>query len=344
MNSLINAIEWFQTFSERASEALPTFSFDGMFDKLQSIHFWINLSINISLILTVYFALKYFYMDYKRRELMRELQGTKKKVVKDRDNPLLSVKLIKKLYDTLTHTLGQKGKLEKRDKLFNAFLIGILVVSIALMFVKQYLIALIAPFFLLKYLVGVLESMEVTDLEYMHLQLPKGIDSLLKAASRYGDLRNIFLEASRGLPYPIREEFEVMARRMNSREAEEVLLEMKNKYDDIWINSFVFILVSMLDDAERDLALDNLRNLRDMLNNENNLKAESVTSKKLSVNTNYALAGIAAVLGLGTVIFFQFARDFFFSTPLGIAAFVGGYALVLATIKINIRLSSTKDE
>lgn len=343
MDSLINIVKNVTEFFSRLTEAMPTFNVQNLLEELQSIHFWVNAIINLSILFAVYLAIKFIYFEVKQFRMMSKLQG-RTKTKKKGDNPLLQVPIIRKLHDTLTYTLTQKNKLDKRDAIFNAILGGILSASLLMIFFNQYLIGLLVPLLLLNYAVKILESMEVSELEYMQMQLPRGIDAVLKAATKYGDMKNIFFEASRSLPYPIREDFEVMARRMNSREAEVVLMELKDKYDDIWVNSFVFILISMLDDADRELALDNLRNLRDMLTAENNLKVASVTDKKLSVNTNYALAGIGAVIGVGATLFTEVGPEFYFSTPLGIAAFVGGYALVLATIQINVRLSSTKDK
>lgn len=343
MDGLLNIVTNMTQFFENLTSSLPSFNIQSLMEKLQSTHFWVSAIINVSIIIAVYYAIKFVYFEIKQYRVMSKLQGRTKSKKKG-DNRLLQIPIIRKLHDTLTYTLGQKNKLEKRDNIFYSILGGVLVASLVLITFNQYLIGILVPIFLLKYAVQVLESMEVSDLEYMHMQLPRGIDSILKASTKYGDLKNIFFEASRSLPYPIREEFETMARRMNSREAEAVLMELKDKYDDIWVNSFVFILISMLDDADRDLALDNLRNLRDMLTAENNLKVASVTEKKLSVNTNYALAGIASVIGVGGILFTEVGPEFYFSTPLGIICFVGGYALVLATIKINVRLSSTKDK
>lgn len=343
MDELLNIVTNVTEFFGRLTASLPTFDIKGMLERLQSMHFWVNVIINLSILFAAYHAIKFIYFEIKQFRMMSKLQG-RTKTKKKGDNPLLQVPTIRKLHDTLTYTLTQKNKLDKRDVVFNGILGGIASTSLLMMFFKQYLIGLLVPMLLLNYAVKILESMEVSELEYMQMQLPRGIDAVLKAATKYGDMKNIFFEASRSLPYPIREDFEVMARRMNSREADVVLMELKDKYDDIWVNSFVFILISMLDDADRELALDNLRNLRDMLTAENNLKVASVTDKKLSVNTNYALAGIGAVVGVGATLFTKVGPEFYFSTPLGIISFVGGYALVLATIQINVRLSSTKDK
>lgn len=303
----------------------------------------LGLGINILLFLALFIGVRGLFKEYVRNVQMKKLQG-KIKTKKVGENPLLRIKQLRKLNETLVHTLKQKDKLERVNIVFNTVFAVVILIGILFIIFKQYLLAVIVPIFLLHYAVRILVSLEVSDLEYMYVQLPKGIDAILKASSRYEDVKSIFYEASKTLPQPIRGEFDMMARKMNSRETEEVLMEFKEKYDDIWMNSFIFILISMKEDAERNIALGNLANLREMLEKENSLKMTNVTERKISVNTNYTLAGFASVIGIGALLFSKSARVFYFSTPLGIICFVGGYALVLATIQINIRLSSTKEK
>lgn len=343
MDSLMNIMESFETVSETFKNATPSLDTSKWLSRVQDPYYLLTLAINLLILLILYVSLKALFREYKHYSFTQRMKG-KVKVTAKGDNPLLKVRKVKAVHDSLSYTLTQKNKQDKKDTLFLVIIGGILAISSMFFVVKQYLLALVVPIFLLDYTLKILQSMEVTDLEYMHMQLPNGIDSILKAATKYGDLKNIFFEASRAMPYPIRTEFEVMARRMNSRESEEVLMETKDKYDDIWVNSFIFILISMLDDAERNLALNNLKSLRDMLSADNNLKLAGVSEKRLSVNTNYALAGIASALGMGTILFTKIGTKFYFSTPLGIISFVGGFALVFATIQINVRLSSTREE
>lgn len=339
MNEIMNGLSGITSLFSN----IQSFDKATLMEQVTKPSFIVGLIVNILILTSFYIGFKALLKEYARNVQMRKLQG-KIKTQRKGDNPLLRINQLNKLHKTIEHTMKQKDKEEKIDLIFYMTIGSIVAVSILFFSFKQYLLALIVPIFLLHYAVRILISLEVSDLEYMYIQLPKAIDTVLKAATRYGDIKNIFFESSKTLPQPIRGEFETMARRMNSRETEEVLLELKDKYDDIWINSFVFILISMKDDAERQVALDNLANLREMLEKENNLRLATVTERKISVNTNYALSGIAAVIGIGAVLMSESARTFYFSTPLGIACFVGGYALTLATIQVNIKLSSTKEK
>jgi len=320
-----------------------SFNFQDFVAKYTAPHFLIEQVINILLLFIVYLGIKVIISEYRTYKLMKKLQG-KTKVKKNGENRLLRFRIVRKLYDTLTFTLRQKNKLDKRDFYFNLIIGSVGLVFVMFVYFNQYLLGITIPFFLLDYVTKVVKSLETSDLEYMQRQLPRGIDNILKASTKYGDLKSIFYEASRSLPYPIKDEFESIARRMNSRSSKDVLMEVKEKYDDIWINSFVFILIGFGDNAGKDLALDNLKRLGEMLQEENNLKMESVSEKRLSVTTNYVLAGVAAMSGILAIIFTDVGPKFYFSTPFGIIAFVVGYALVLATIQINVRLSSTRNK
>lgn len=345
MDKFINIIEDTDRLMDNLSQAMPSFGQRNFMDSIQQPGFWVNLLFNLLIIVVALGALKGILSEINHYLMEKRLQaeGREMRTRKD-ESILMRSKIVRDLHGTLTFTLTQKNMLARRDGIFYAIITIIGATSVLFVFFRQYLLGLIVPYFLLHYVLKILESMEISDVDYMHVQLPVAIDEVLKSLTKYGDLKNVFFEASLTLPYPIRREFETLARRMNSRSSEEVLLEFKDKYEDIWVNSFVFILISMLDDSEKELGLDNLRKLRDMLTDENNLKNASVSEKRLSVNTNYALAGVAAAVGLGMALFTEFGSRFFFSTPLGLFCFIGGYALVFATIKINVGLVSTKEK
>ena len=309
------------------------------FMQFKDIGFTIGFIGNICLIYMMYIVLKEIAKQIAFASKMKKLQG---KQVKERsDNPLYNIKLINDLRTAIYKRKKSKGKEADTDNLVLVFLGAALATLAFFLFFKQYLMALVVPVFLLHYIIQVFQVMEVDAIEMIHLQLPASIDVLLKAATRYGDLRNMLFEAAKTLPQPIRGEFENMARQMNSREVLEVLEEFRNRFDDIWISSFVFILTSMSDDTERSTAFENLNNFRTMLDNENKLKNAAVTEKKISVNTNYSLSAFAGVAGIGAC-FTETARVFYFSTPIGLLCFVGGFALILATVKMNVKMSSTK--
>lgn len=341
-----NVMDIFNRVSAALKNEGPLVDLNGFQDwmaQLTTVNGMLSAGVNLLLLCAVLLLINGIIKEQKEKKRLKTLQGTMKKHEKGA-NPLLEVPLFRRLYLSLQHRARQKGDIGKADTQFYIIVGAFGVLTIGFIVLKQYILALVIPFVLSKYLTDIMESLEVDDIELIHQQLPSAIDNILKAASRYGDTASIFYEASLTMPHPLKAEFEAMVRKMNSRETIEVLNEFKDKYNDIWIRSFIFIVVSMSDDAERSIALENLKKLQGMLVSENNMKLAAVTNKKVSVNTNYALAGIAAVLGLGATLLSETARTFYFSTPLGLVCFVGGYALVFATVKMNIKMSQTKNQ
>lgn len=346
-------IEVIQNITDRFSRTLNDFKHGGAQLDGDGIKSWLNqlttgegmlnMGINLFLVAAILVLIIGVIKEKKETKRLRVLQGVSKRREKGR-NRLFDVPLFYRLYQSLQHRARQKGDLEKADKQFNIIIWIFAIMAIGFIFLEQYILAFLVPLILSKQLVDILVSMEVDDIELIHQQLPAAIDNVLKAASRYGDTSSIFYEASLTMPHPLKAEFEAMVRKMNSRETIEVLNEFKDKYNDIWVRSFVFIMVSMSDDAEREIALENLKKLQSMLVNENSMKLTAVTNKKVSINTNYTLAGTAAVLGLGATLISETAREFYFSTPLGLLSFLGGYALVFATVKLNIKMSQIKNQ
>lgn len=346
MGGLTDVMNTVKTVGGKVKEDMPSFNAQSMQEWIQNFFTLSNLvtvAINLLLLAAMFYAIKWGLDELAQKRKLMRLQG-KIKVKKKTANPMLRIGVFNRMYKSLKHRARQKGDEEKANKLFFYIIIGFFVLTGMFIVFKQYFLAIGIPLFLAKFTADILESLEMSDEEYVMLQLPKAIDNILKAATRYGDTQTILYEAARTLPNPIKGEFDAMVRKMNSQDNTLVLNDFRNKYNSIWVRSFVFIMVSLSDDAERETALDNLKNLRVMLESDNNLRVAAVTNKKISVNTNYALAGVATVIGIAAILFTETGREFYFTTPLGLICFIGGYALVLATVKMNIRMSSTKEK
>lgn len=346
MGGLTDFMSTLKTMGGQVKEDMPSMDAQSMqawFQDFFTLSNLVTVAINLLLIAVLFYAVKWGLTELAEKRKLMRLQG-KIKVKKKTANPMLRIGVFNRMYESLKHRARQKGDEEKADKIFLYLILGFFVLTGMFIVFKQYFLAIGIPLFLAKFTADILESLEISDEEYVTIQLPKAIDNILKAATRYGDTKTILFEAARTLPHPIKGEFDSMVRKMNSQDNISVLNDFREKYNSIWVRSFVFILVSMNDDSERETAMENLKNLRVMLEADNNMRISAVTNKKISVNTNYALAGVASAVGIGAILFTEVGREFYFTTPMGLICFIGGFALVLATIKMNIRMSSTKEK
>ncbi len=255
---------------------------------------------------------------------------------------LEKIKFFKIYKDNLEILLIEKNREGNLELIFNATIISLVAISIYLVTVKQILLAIIIPIVLLKFVNKAVQLMATNIMEKVEEQLPFAIDNIIRVSSKYGDLKSIIYETSRSCEAPTKNIFENVARKMISGNTEKVLLDLAEEYDNIWIYSLVFTLLSYLEDANKDDTTKNLRHLRDILEKENSLKTKNITDKRYGVVVNYAIAILATVAGVLNIIFNPSGKKFFFSTFSGLICFIVGYGAVLITIMLNIIMSKSK--
>lgn len=279
-------------------------------------------------------------------ELLNESYREKKLKGLIKEKPL--VEKIKKMKMLNTYSNHLELVLKEKDKegsfklFFYGSLIFIFSVTFGFVLVKQILLAIISPFVILHFLNKIAVKLSTDIIECMEEQLPFAIDNIIRISTKYGDIKSIIYEASRTCEQPMKGILENIAREMISSSPEKVLIDYAEQYDNVWFYSFVFTLLSYLEDASKDETMMNLRHLRNMLEKENTIKKASITDKKYSIGMNYMII-IASILGFAfNVIFLPVGRQFFFSTFPGLLCFLIGVCCIVSTIFINIQMSKTK--
>lgn len=257
---------------------------------------------------------------------------------------LKKMKFFKQYHRNLEIVLTEKGKEPLTDTLFNITVIFLAFLVVYFITVHQILLAVVAPIALAKAINRIVVLLGTNVMEKVEEQLPFAIDNIIRISSKYGDLKNIMYEASRTVDSPLRNILEQVSRKMISGNTEQVLMDFAQEYDNVWIYSLVFTLLSYVQDANKENTIKNLKHLRNILEKENNLKKASVTDKRYGVMVNYALAFFAGIAGIGNILFNPVGREFFFSSFTGLICFVLGYGCVLLTIMINITMSKSKSK
>lgn len=279
-------------------------------------------------------------------ELLNESYREKKLKGLIKEKPLVEkIKKMKMLNTYSNHlelVLKEKDKEGSFELFFYGSLIFIFSVTFGFVLVKQILLAIISPFVILHFLDKIAVKLSTDIIECMEEQLPFAIDNIIRISTKYGDIKSIIYEASRTCEQPMKGILENIAREMISSSPEEVLMDYAEQYDNVWFYSFVFTLLSYLEDASKDETIMNLRHLRNMLEKENAIKKASITDKKYSIGMNYMII-IASILGfVFNVIILPVGRQFFFSTFPGLLCFLIGVCCIVSTIFINIQMSKTK--
>lgn len=251
-------------------------------------------------------------------------------------------KFFKKFYKLINTVLAERDKERYAPVAFYTILVTAVAMMIYFITIKQVFFAVFAPVSLY-FVTHKIFSLLLTDAnEKIDEQLPYTIDTIIKVFSKYSDLKSVMYEVSQSIEDPLKSRLERLSRKMLSENQEKALMDFAEDMDNIWIYSMVFILLSYKEEAKKEDVIANLRHLSNIIERENNLQNASITDKKYGVVLNYAIAIIAGVGGIANLIFNPVGKEFFFGSMLGIICIIVGYASIVLTIIINIKLTSKK--
>lgn len=254
-------------------------------------------------------------------------------------NKIKNLTFLKTYANDLELVLKEKNKEEVFEFVFYSTLATAFIGMISLISVRQILLAIIVPVIVLT-IADKLCLTLLTDIsESIEEQLPFTINNIVRISSKYSDIKSIIYESSRNCEQPMKGILENMSREMLSEPADKVLLSYADKYDNVWFYSVVFTLVSYLEDSSKEETIKNLKNIRTMLEKENLVKKANVTDKKYGVVLNLVIS-LSAIAGFVlNILINPEAKKFFFSTFGGLVCFALGFAFIIITIFMNIKMS-----
>lgn len=255
---------------------------------------------------------------------------------------LQRVAIFKEMAQAIRTVLIERNREEMYGIVFGTVAVFAVLTTILFLLVKQTLLAILAPFLVLKITTALCERLTTDLIDNLEEQLPGAIDNIIRISSKYGDLKSIIYESSRACPQPTRKILEDMSREMLSESPERVLMRHARRYDNVWFYSVIFTLVSYLEDASKEETLKNLKSLRDILDKENFVKKSSVTDRRYGVVVNLSICGLAIFGFFLNLAITPGANEFFFSTFSGLTCFVLGIGCVIITLFTSIGMTKTK--
>lgn len=247
-------------------------------------------------------------------------------------------RFIQSLYRDIETWLNKKNKGYLVRYYFYGILFITFLIFIMMLFTGQIVFAILYPLIVLWFIRCIIRTAISAPIVEMQEALPSAIDNLIRVLSKYADIKSVIYETSQMTTGPLKEELYLLSRQMNTRNPMLVLEEFSEKHDSIWLNNFAFVLMAYLREASKEETIENLRHLRNLLEEENKTKKRVISERKPSLALNYSLAVIATVTGVLSILFNPIAFDFFFHSYLGLFCFSAGYASVLVTIYMNVKL------
>lgn len=322
-------------------ELLSSISKAGIIESVQNVVTYfselsniLSFSVYLFSALALLLILKDVVSNLMLERLLKTMQKPTK--IKNKTSIIDSVDHLRRIDGQLKRALGRKNLEYLSKPLLTVLTVLFLVVSLFFLTMQQYVLVFLTPVAGLWYVDKIAKAVDYDVVDHYHLSLPNAIDVVLKTATKYEDLRSIFIHSAPSLKGIIKNDFEEIGRKMNSRDAKDVLEEFQQKYDDIWISSFVFVLLTLKSDAKREDVVKNLENLRSMLTDENKLKSLTLQEKRLTVTTNMVVAGFGIIAAIIACIL-PTGREFYFSTFAGVICFVGGISVAGLTFHLSVK-------
>lgn len=293
-----------------------------------------TLSISSYASVIVFFFIALFSkVSHERKEQI--LLGKKKAITVDSAKKR---KFARKFRTDLFILLDQKGQGHMLDVATWTVFGAVIGSAVFLLLMEQPVLAVIFPFILYRFLHYVIVLMTNHVAEAIEEELPLAIDHMVRVSSKTDSLKTIFFETSKRLDGPLGAIFEDIALKLSNTDAETLLLDFGNEYNNIWIYNFTFTVINFTKHSNKASVLENLIELRNMLEEENQQKKIQKTERKYAVMLNYAVAGASFFAFILNLIFNPVAKSFFFGSVMGLGCLGIGFTALFATVLINIRL------
>ena len=301
----------------------------------------LGLLTNVLLLIAVLYAVTYYlsYLNETRKRfrirsgVVRKSRGVK--IIKRFDS-------LRKIYEELDVVMATKGKEHITDTVFYIFMGSLLASSLLFVYFQVYLMAILAPIGLAWFVRKLIHAMQQDSIVMIQHALPSAIDNLIRVSSRYSDVKTIVYETSKMVDEPLRGILDNLSRRMISQNPREALNEFQQEYENVWLKSVGSTLMSYLEDSDKEATIENLRNLRDILYQENEGKVKLASERKYGIMINYALAFAGVIVLILNIGFNPNGKAFFFSSFIGLSCLTGGISAILGTVLLNVKLAKIK--
>ena len=298
-----------------------------------------NLCIFLSIGCALALMTKLYHEKLEYEEIFNINQNKNRNKAMGNEQGILKKGFLGTLYTNLRNFMIIKDREKSTDMMFYIILGVSLFLGIAMFSTGQKLMGVLLPFGICYLVSYVLSIIKVNRIDKIREQIPATIDNITRVMTKYSALKTILYEASASAQEPMRSILKQLSLRMSSESGIDVLNDFMEEYNDIWIYSFSFTLVSYLEDSEKADVIANLKELRDIINKEIEQKKAEALEKKMTVAINYVLVVLGVGAEFANIMFNPGGSAFFFKSVGGFAAFLVGNGLLITCVISNIMLT-----
>lgn len=293
-------------------------------------------ALGVASVLIFVFTLISFYLEKTKSDVKMGRVKAKKLKLSEK------LSLFNTYYKNLYELCASKEKEHLVEIFFWLTIASLVGCFIFLILMEQLVLAIAFPYILIRFLNYTVAFSIRHTIEDIEDQLPSAIDKFIRVNTKNDDLKKTLYITSLDLDEPLKGIFEGLAIKMSSSYKTETLMDLGNKYNNIWVWSFVFVLIGYSTNTSKSETIESLRNLRVLLEGENLNRKNQTRERKYGVAINYTLIACAFAGFIANLIFNPVAKDFFFSSLGGLLSLAVGFGAIFLTIIVNLRMVKRK--
>lgn len=293
--------------------------------------------LNLVLLIIIITASCFIFVYLNKVKRINALLSPKssKKVKKDRQKNGF---LFSKLKENLHMALLLRNKESLSNTIFNIILLSLFFVFIFFLSIDHLILAITIPTLAYIFISKIVEELIVDFDKVVRDNFTSLANYMVKAFSRTSDLSIVLYESSKEVEEPLRSLILNLSREIMTDNTEKRLINFIKKTDNLWLHSFIFILLNYKETSSKKDIVESLLTLSELIDKRNEISQKMVADRKPVVIVNYMLLITGIIIFTGNLIFNPIMKSFIF-TPLGTFSLMIGISCIFLTVIINMKFT-----
>lgn len=295
-----------------------------------------NININLLLIPLLIGSLIVGNVYYKKiKKINSFINYKQEKEIKPNKRGAYFTKALK---EKLSMVLLVRKKEHLTNKIFNAFLISLFAVFLLALLSRSLFLAIAAPALMYFFTIKILDELIVGFDSVVKENFSKLVNHIIKVFSTTNDLSIVLYESSKQVDDPLRSLIMALAREIMADNSEQKLVNFIEKTENLWLHSFVLILLNYKESSSKEDVINNLTSLSDMIEKRNQHTKKMINDRKPLVIMNYMIMTIGLLVFAISSLVNPMMTEFL-KTPLGNVCLLAGLSASLGTVLVNLKLT-----
>lgn len=293
----------------------------------------LNLILLIIITITSYLIINYSYKIKKIYALLNPKESKKSKKKRQIKKIFLS-----KLKENLHIALLLRNKEAYSGTIYRIILLSLCFIFIFFLSIDHLFLAITIPVLIYIFIFKIVKEMIVDFDKVVRDNFSILARHMVKVFSSTSDLSIVLYESSKEVEEPLRSLILNLSREIMTDSTEKRLINFIKKTDNLWLHSFIFILLNYKETSSKKDIVENLLTLSELIDKRNEISQKMVADRKPVVIVNYMLLITGIIIFTGNLIFNPIMKSFIF-TPLGTFSLIIGISCIFLTVIINMKFT-----